>query len=121
MKMRYLPLDGSALFKRGETQILSVVTLGKYDERQKIDNIFFNNYKYFIHHYNFPSFSVNEISSLRSPSRRSIGHGQLGEKSFPSSILPSINTFPYTIRVVSEVLSSDGSSSQSSFCATSFA
>src|SRR5438128_1629283 len=117
----YLPsVHGSALFKRGNTQVLSVVTLGKSSDKQLIDNIFVHTHKHFIHHYNFPAFAVNEIAGFKSLSRREIGHGQLVEKTFPP-LLPSVEDFPYTIRVVSEVLSSDGSSSQASICATSLA
>ncbi|RHZ37514.1 polyribonucleotide nucleotidyltransferase [endosymbiont GvMRE of Glomus versiforme] len=121
MKINYLPnVHSSALFQRGETQVLSVVTLGKTSDRQLIDNIFVHTHKHFIHHYNFPAFAVNEIEKFKSTSRREIGHGQLVEKTFPP-LLPSVDTFPYTIRVVSEVLGSDGSSSQASICATSLA
>ncbi|KLL03455.1 MAG: polynucleotide phosphorylase [Mycoplasmataceae bacterium CE_OT135] len=121
MKINYLPsVHGSALFQRGETQVLTVITLGKSSDRQLIDNIFVHTHKHFIHHYNFPSFAVNEIAGFKSLSRREIGHGQLVEKTFPP-LLPPVNDFPYTIRVVSEVLSSDGSSSQASICATTLA
>ncbi|CAJ0896436.1 4026_t:CDS:2 [Entrophospora sp. SA101] len=121
IKINCLPnVHGSALFQRGETQVLSVVTLGKSSDRQLIDNIFVHTHKHFIHHYNFPAFAVNEIAGFKSLSRREIGHGQLVEKTFPP-LLPSVEDFPYTIRVVSEVLSSDGSSSQASICATSLA
>jgi len=121
MQINYLPnVHGSALFQRGETQVLSVVTLGKSSDKQLIDNIFVHNHKHFIHHYNFPAFAVNEIAGFKSLSRREIGHGQLVEKTFPP-LLPPVEEFPYTIRVVSEVLSSDGSSSQASICATSLA
>jgi polyribonucleotide nucleotidyltransferase len=117
----YLPsVHGSALFKRGNTQVLSVVTLGKSSDKQLIDNIFIHTHKHFIHHYNFPAFAVNEIVGFKSLSRREIGHGQLVEKTFPP-LLPAVDKFPYTIRVVSEVLSSDGSSSQASVCATTLA
>ncbi len=111
---------GSAMFARGATKILSVATIGKVSEKQLIDNIFSRSHKYFIHHYNFPSFAVNEIVSYRGTSRREIGHGELVEKTF-DYLIPSHSVFPYTIRVVSEVLSSDGSSSQASICATSLA
>ena len=121
MQINYLPnVHGSALFQRGETQVLSIVTLGKSSDKQLIDNIFVHTHKHFIHHYNFPAFAVNEIAGFKSLSRREIGHGQLVEKTFPP-LLPSVEEFPYTIRVVSEVLSSDGSSSQASICATSLA
>ncbi|CAI2189235.1 6116_t:CDS:2, partial [Funneliformis geosporum] len=121
MQTDYLPnVHGSALFQRGNTQVLSVVTLGKSSDKQLIDNIFVHTHKHFIHHYNFPAFAVNEIAGFKSLSRREIGHGQLVEKTFPP-LLPVVDKFPYTIRVVSEVLSSDGSSSQASICATSLA
>lgn len=121
IKIDYLPgVHGSALFTRGQTQVLSVITLGKSSEKQLIDNIFVRSYKHFIHHYNFPSFAVNETINFRNISRREIGHGQLVEKTFPS-LLPSLDDFPYTIRAVSEVLSSNGSSSQAAICATSLA
>jgi polyribonucleotide nucleotidyltransferase len=85
-----------------------------------VDSIFNRSYKHFIHHYNFPSFAVNEITSYRSVSRREIGHGELVEKTF-DYLIASPDSFPYTVRAVSEVLSSDGSSSQASICATSLA
>jgi polyribonucleotide nucleotidyltransferase len=109
---------GSSLFTRGDTQVLSVSTIGKISERQTIDGIFGKENKTFMHHYNFPQFAVNEISSPRGVTRREIGHGELVEKTF-SFLIPKSNVFPYTIRSVSEVLSSDGSSSQASVCATS--
>jgi len=121
IQIDYLPnVHGSAVFARGETEVLSAVTIGKISEKQLIDNIFSRSYKYFIHHYNFPPFSVNEIASYRSVSRREIGHGELVEKTF-DYLIPQNSIFPYTVRVVSEVLSSDGSSSQASICATSLA
>src|SRR6266480_6360462 len=121
IKIDYLPnVHGSAVFARGETKVLSVITVGKISEKQLVDSIFSRHYKYFIHHYNFPQFAVNEIASYRAVSRREIGHGELVEKTFDYLVPPS-DTFPYTIRVVSEVLSSDGSSSQASICATSLA
>src|SRR5688572_20882287 len=115
----YLPnVHGSAVFSRGETKVLSVITLGKISEKQLVDSIFDRFYKNFIHHYNFPGVAVNEIVSYRSVSRRESGHGELVEKTF-DYLIPSSELFPYTIRAVSEVLSSDGSSSQASICATS--
>src|SRR3954454_1850176 len=121
IKIDYLPnVHGSAVFARGETKILSVATLGKISEKQLVDSIFSRSYKHFIHHYNFPQFAVNEIASYRSVSRREIGHGELVEKTF-DYLIPESSIFPYTTRVVSEVLSSDGSSSQASICATSLA
>lgn len=121
IQIDYLPnVHGSAVFSRGETKILSVITIGKISEKQLVDSIFSRSYKHFIHHYNFPSFAVNEIASYRAVSRREIGHGELVEKTF-DYLVPLSDAFPYTIRVVSEVLSSDGSSSQASICATSLA
>lgn len=121
IQIDYLPnVHGSAVFARGETKVLSIITVGKISEKQLIDNIFNRSYKSFIHHYNFPSFAVNEIASYRSVSRREIGHGELVEKTF-NCLIPSSELFPYTVRAVSEVLSSDGSSSQASVCATSLA
>src|SRR6266487_2369658 len=106
IQIDYLPnVHGSALFSRGETKLLSVVTIGKISEKQLIDNIFARFPKYFIHHYNFPPFAVNEIISYRAVSRREIGHGELVENTFDYLISPNDN-FPYTIRVVSEVLTS---------------
>src|SRR5437764_8594899 len=121
IQIDYLPnVHGSAVFARGETKVLSIVTVGKISEKQLVDSIFNRFHKYFIHHYNFPSFSVNEIASYRSVSRREIGHGELVEKTF-DYLIPQSSIFPYTVRVVSEVFSSDGSSSQASICATSLA
>lgn len=121
IQIDYLPnVHGSAVFARGETKVLSVVTIGKISEKQLINDIFSCTYKHFIHHYNFLPFSVNKIISHRTISRREIGHGELVEKSF-NHLIPSVDIFPYTIRAVSEVLSSDGSSSQASICATSLA
>jgi polyribonucleotide nucleotidyltransferase len=121
MQIDYLPgVHGSALFARGETKVLSVVTIGKISEKQLVDNPFSRSPKYFIHHYNFPPFAVNEIISYRAVSRREIGHGELVENTF-DYLISSGDTFPYTIRVVSEVLTSDGSSSQAAICATSLA
>ena len=119
IQIDYLPnVHGSAVFARGETKVLSVVTIGKISEKQLVDSIFNRSYKHFIHHYNFPAFAVNEIASYRSVSRREIGHGELAEKTF-DYLIPPVDEFPYTVRAVSEVLSSDGSSSQASICATS--
>ncbi|CAG8606215.1 4758_t:CDS:1 [Ambispora gerdemannii] len=121
IQIDYLPnVHGSAVFARGETKVLSVVAIGKISEKQLVDNIFNRSYKHFIHHYNFPPFSVNEIASYRAVSRREIGHGELVEKTF-DYLIPQSSVFPYTTRVVSEVLASDGSSSQASICATSLA
>ncbi|CAG8521777.1 17658_t:CDS:1 [Cetraspora pellucida] len=119
MQIDYLPnVHSSAVFARGETKVLSVITIGKISEKQLVDSIFNRSYKHFIHHYNFPGFAVNEIASYRAVSRREIGHGELVEKTF-DFLIPAPASFPYTVRAVSEVLSSDGSSSQASICATS--
>jgi polyribonucleotide nucleotidyltransferase len=109
---------GSALFQRGETQVLSVVTLGSPGQAQIIDGLDPEYEKRYIHHYNFPPYSVGEAGMMRGPSRRDIGHGTLAEKAL-EGVIPSQEEFPYTIRVVSEVLMSNGSSSQASACASS--
>jgi polyribonucleotide nucleotidyltransferase len=106
---------GSALFTRGETQVLAVVTFGTSEDEQKINSLMGESYKSFMLHYNFPPFSVGEVSPLRSPSRREIGHGALAERAI-LPILPSDENFPYTIRIVSEVLESNGSSSMATVC-----
>ena len=111
---------GSALFTRGQTQVLSIVTLGGVGEEQIVDTLPEESTKRFMHHYNFPPFSVGETRPLRGPSRRDIGHGNLVERAI-QAILPPESEFPYTIRVVSEVLESNGSSSMASACATSLA
>ncbi|MBW3058603.1 MAG: polyribonucleotide nucleotidyltransferase [Spiroplasma poulsonii] len=113
-------VHGSALFTRGETQVLSVVTLGALGENQIIDGITDEDGKRFMHHYNFPPFSVGETGRMGPPSRREIGHGALGEKAL-LQIIPSEKVFPYTIRIVSEVLESNGSTSQASICAATLA
>jgi polyribonucleotide nucleotidyltransferase len=109
---------GSALFTRGETQVLAVVTFGTSEDEQKINSLTGETYKSFMLHYNFPPFSVGEVSPLRSPSRREIGHGALAERAI-LPILPSNEKFPYTIRIVSEVLESNGSSSMATVCGAS--
>ena len=108
---------GSALFTRGETQVLAVTTFGTSEDEQKIDSLSGEIYKSFMLHYNFPPFCVGEVSLLRAPSRREIGHGALAERAI-LPVLPSNETFPYTIRVVSEVLESNGSSSMATVCGT---
>lgn len=106
---------GSALFTRGETQALVVTTIGTFDDVQLIDEIIGENKKRFMLHYNFPPFSVGEIKQLRGPGRREIGHGALAERAiFP--VIPDENEFPYTIRVVSDILESNGSSSMATVC-----
>ena len=107
---------GSALFTRGETQALSVTTLGALNEHQIIDGLSMEDQKRFMLHYNFPQFSVGETGRYGAPGRREIGHGALGEKAL-AQVIPSEEEFPYTIRVVSEILESNGSSSQASICA----
>lgn len=111
---------GSGLFKRGQTQVLSVATLGVSADAQIIDGMLDEYEKKYIHHYNFPPFSVGDTRPLRSPGRREIGHGALAERALVP-VLPSEEDFPYTIRVVSEVLSSNGSSSQASVCGSTLA
>jgi polyribonucleotide nucleotidyltransferase len=106
---------GSAIFTRGETQVLAVTTFGTSSDEQKIDTLSGESYKSFMLHYNFPPFCVGEVSPLRAPSRREIGHGALAERAI-LPILPPSETFPYTIRVVSEVLESNGSSSMATVC-----
>ena len=107
---------GSALFTRGETQSLSVTTLGALGEHQILDGLSLEDQKRFMLHYNFPQFSVGETGRYGAPGRREIGHGALGEKAL-AQVIPSEDEFPYTIRVVSEILESNGSSSQASICA----
>ena len=107
---------GSALFTRGETQSLSITTLGALNEHQIIDGLGLEDQKRFMLHYNFPQFSVGETGRYGAPGRREIGHGALGEKAL-AGVIPSEEEFPYTIRVVSEILESNGSSSQASICA----
>jgi polyribonucleotide nucleotidyltransferase len=109
---------GSALFTRGETQVLAVVTFGTSEDEQKINSLSGETYKSFMLHYNFPPFSTGEVSPLRSPSRREIGHGALAERAI-LPVLPSNEKFPYTIRIVSEVLESNGSSSMATVCGAS--
>jgi polyribonucleotide nucleotidyltransferase len=111
---------GSGLFRRGETQVLSIVALGTLREAQKLDGLQPEDTRRFIHHYNFPPYSTGETWFLRGPKRREIGHGALAETAL-APMVPSEEEFPYTIRVVSEVLSSNGSTSQASVCASSLA
>ena len=111
---------GSALFTRGETQSLATVTLGTPRDQQKIDGLQEEYYKRFMLHYNFPPFSVGEIRPIRGPSRRDQGHGALAEKSL-EAVLPQADDFPYTVRVVSEILESNGSSSMASVCSATIA
>ena len=111
---------GSALFTRGQTQALSIVTLGSIGDKQKLDGLGMEESKRFMHHYNFPPFSVGEARPLRSPGRREIGHGALAERAL-SAVVPSEEEFPYTIRLVTEILSSNGSTSMASVCGSSMA
>lgn len=107
---------GSGLFTRGQTQVLSTTTLGALGEHQILDGLGIEDEKRFMHHYNFPAFSVGETGRYGAPGRREIGHGALGERAL-AQVIPTEEEFPYTIRVVSEVLESNGSSSQASICA----
>ena len=113
-------VHGSALFTRGETQILSSVALGTTRMDMKVDNLGLQETKRFWHHYNFPPFSVGEAGFMRGPKRRDIGHGALAERALEATI-PSEEDFPYVIRVVSDTLESNGSSSMGSVCASSMA
>jgi polyribonucleotide nucleotidyltransferase len=115
-EVRPLPrAHGVALFTRGETQALVYTTLGSADDAQTIDALHERSQKHFLLHYNFPPFSVGEVRPLRGPSRRDIGHGNLAERAL-AAVLPSRDDFPYTVRVVSEVLESNGSSSMATIC-----
>ena len=111
---------GSGLFTRGQTQALSICTLGALGDVQILDGLGIEETKRFMHHYNFPPFSVGEARPLRPPGRREIGHGALGERAL-EPVIPSEEVFPYTIRLVSEVFESNGSSSQASICASTLA
>lgn len=111
---------GSGLFTRGQTQVLSTCTLGALGDVQILDGLGLEESKRFMHHYNFPPFSVGEARPLRAPGRREIGHGALGERAL-EPVIPNEDEFPYTIRLVSEVLESNGSSSQASICASTLA
>lgn len=113
-------VHGSGLFTRGQTQVLSVATLGPMNDAQQLDGLDEQTEKRYIHHYNFPSYSVGETKPSRGPGRREIGHGALAEKALVP-VLPSVDEFPYAIRVVSEVLSSNGSTSQGSICGSTLA
>ncbi|WP_454920368.1 polyribonucleotide nucleotidyltransferase [Abiotrophia defectiva] len=113
-------VHGSGLFTRGQTQVLTAATLAPLGEHQVIDGLGIEEGKRFIHHYNFPNFSVGETGRVGSPGRREIGHGALGERAL-KQVIPAPEDFPYTIRLVSEVLESNGSSSQASICAGTLA
>lgn len=113
-------VHGSGMFTRGQTQVLTISTLGTISEAQKLDGIDDQEQKRYIHHYNFPSYSVGETRPSRGPGRREIGHGALAERAL-EPVIPSVEEFPYTIRLVSEVLSSNGSTSQGSICGSTLA
>ncbi|MBE7063504.1 MAG: polyribonucleotide nucleotidyltransferase [Clostridia bacterium] len=113
-------VHGSGLFTRGQTQVMSVVTLGAMGDQQMLDGIDTEEYKRYMHHYNFPSYSVGETRPSRGPGRREIGHGALAERAL-EPVIPTEEEFPYAIRVVSEVLSSNGSTSQGSVCGSTLA
>ena len=113
-------VHGSGMFTRGQTQVLSVATLASVSEAQKLDGLDEEKDKRYIHHYNFPSYSVGETKPSRGPGRREIGHGALAERAL-APVIPSVDEFPYAIRVVSEVLSSNGSTSQGSICGSTLA
>jgi polyribonucleotide nucleotidyltransferase len=117
----YLPrTHGSAIFTRGQTQVITVVTLGSTAEEQRLDSIGPDDRKRYIHHYNFPPFSVGEVRRLRGTSRRDIGHGALAERAL-LAVIPDAEEFPYTMRLVSEVVSSNGSTSMASVCGSTLA
>jgi len=121
IEVAYLPrAHGSALFTRGETQALVAATLGTKSDEQKIEALEGETYRHFMLHYNFPSFSVGEVRRFGSPTRRDIGHGALAERAV-EAILPSKDEFPYTVRVVSDILESNGSSSMATVCGASLA
>ena len=113
-------VHGSGMFTRGQTQVLTICTLGSTKDAQLMDDLSDTQYKRYIHHYNFPPYSVGEARAPRSPGRREIGHGALAERALVP-VLPSLEEFPYTIRCVSEVLSSNGSTSQASICGSTLA
>ena len=113
-------VHGSGLFTRGQTQVLSIATLASISESQRLDGLDEETEKRYIHHYNFPSYSVGETKPSRGPGRREIGHGALAERAL-LPVIPSVEDFPYAIRVVSEVLSSNGSTSQGSVCGSTLA
>lgn len=113
-------VHGSGLFSRGETQILSIVTLGSPGDEQTLDTMEEDGTKRYMHHYNFPPYSVGDTKPMRGPSRRDIGHGALAEKAL-APVIPSKESFPYTVRVVSEVMGSNGSSSMGSTCGSTLA
>src|SRR5207248_1999991 len=111
---------GSGLFTRGQTQALTIATLGSMSDQQKLDGLTTEEFKRFLHHYNFPPFSVGETKPLRGPGRREIGHGALAERAL-LAVIPPVEDWPYTIRLVSEILSSNGSTSMASVCGSTLA
>lgn len=113
-------VHGSGMFTRGQTQVLTIVTLGPVTDRQLLDGIDDEEYKRYMHHYNFPSYSVGETKPSRGPGRREIGHGALAERAL-LPVIPPVEEFPYALRLVSEVLSSNGSTSQGSVCGSTLA
>ncbi len=121
IEVGYLPrAHGSAIFTRGQTQVVTVLTLGSSGEEQRLDSISPETSKRYIHHYNFPPYSVGEVRRLRGTSRRDIGHGSLAEAALVN-VVPSVEDFPYTLRLVSEVVSSNGSTSMASVCGSTLA
>jgi polyribonucleotide nucleotidyltransferase len=121
VKVGVLPrVHGSGLFQRGQTQVLTSCTLGMHSDVQMLDGLGLEEQKRYMHHYNFPAYSVGEVRPMRGPGRREIGHGALAERAL-LPVLPSAEQFPYTIRLVSEVLSSNGSTSQASVCGSTLA
>jgi polyribonucleotide nucleotidyltransferase len=120
-RVGYLPrAHGSAIFTRGQTQVVTTLTLGSTAEEQRLDQISPEERKRYIHHYNFPPFSVGEVRRMRGPGRREIGHGALAERAL-LAVIPSVQDFPYTLRLVSEVVSSNGSTSMASVCGSTLA
>jgi polyribonucleotide nucleotidyltransferase len=113
-------VHGSAIFTRGQTQALSIVTLGSGQDQQKLDDLGLAEFKRFMHHYNFPPYSVGEARPLRSPGRREIGHGALAERAV-HNVMPHDEDFPYVVRIVTEILSSNGSTSMASVCGSTLA
>ena len=113
-------VHGSGIFTRGQTQVMTIATLGPVSDAQKLDGIDEETSKRYMHQYNFPSYSVGETRPSRGPGRREIGHGALAERALVP-VIPSVEEFPYAIRCVSEVLSSNGSTSQGSICGSTLA
>ena len=120
VRFRSSQTHGTGLFTRGQTQVLTVATLGAIGDAQVLDGLGEEESKRYMHHYNFPPFSVGEVRFLRGPGRREVGHGALAERAL-EPVIPPESEFPYTIRLVSEVLSSNGSTSQASVCGSTLA